>query len=438
MIRNETGHMGRIGARLGRLFPERQLVVRTNGRLRYVRVSRAAQVGVLALLLGAAGGVAFTAHLFQELDRQVAARDTQIANTRLAYQTLLEDVSDFQQRHAAINADLEKNHQAMMALSQENAELQESLQTVESRLKSTEEERAAIIANRETLKDQLSQIEDRMSGLASKNYSLRGNLSSVETNLQAALDERNRAKLAGQRLERRIAELQARFDKLAEAERDTLARLAERTDAQSAIMESAIQMTGLDLEALLASDDLPTSGAGGPFIAASLTDEGPGGEYTASLADLDAKITRGEALHALMERLPLSAPLTAYHVTSNFGKRRDPVNKKWAMHYGLDMGSTPKAVIHATAPGVVTQAGWKGRYGRFVEIDHGSGITTRYGHMRKIFVKKGQKVGFQDKIGLVGNSGRSTGAHLHYEIQYQGKPFDPAKFLAAGRHVFKG
>ena len=85
----------------------------------------------------------------------------------------------------------------------------------------------------------------------------------------------------------------------------------------------------------------------------------------------------------------------------------------------------------------MTFAGWKGRYGNFVEIDHGSGIKTRYGHLHKVFVKKGQKVEFFDKIALLGNTGRSTGPHLHYEVLFKGKHLDPAKFIKAGRHVFQ-
>jgi len=79
----------------------------------------------------------------------------------------------------------------------------------------------------------------------------------------------------------------------------------------------------------------------------------------------------------------------------------------------------------------------KGRYGRFIEIDHGSGIVTRYGHLNKILVKRGDKVEFRQKIAQLGNSGRSTGPHLHYEIVFNKKPMDPMRFIKAGRHVFQ-
>ena len=92
----------------------------------------------------------------------------------------------------------------------------------------------------------------------------------------------------------------------------------------------------------------------------------------------------------------------------------------------------------ATAPGKVVFAGWKGYYGRIIEIDHGHGIRTRYGHLKKILVKVGQEVSNREKIALVGSSGRSTGPHVHYEIQFNRKPHDPMNFLKAGQNVFKG
>jgi murein DD-endopeptidase MepM/ murein hydrolase activator NlpD len=94
--------------------------------------------------------------------------------------------------------------------------------------------------------------------------------------------------------------------------------------------------------------------------------------------------------------------------------------------------------VLATAPGVVVNVGWNGNYGRLIEVDHGMGIRTRYGHLRRILVQAGQRVELRQKIGEMGSSGRSTGIHLHYEILVNGEPRDPMKFLQAGEYVFKG
>jgi murein DD-endopeptidase MepM/ murein hydrolase activator NlpD len=90
-----------------------------------------------------------------------------------------------------------------------------------------------------------------------------------------------------------------------------------------------------------------------------------------------------------------------------------------------------------TAPGKVVRAGWAGGYGRMVEVDHGNGFSTRYGHLSKILAKVGQTVAAGDEIGETGSSGRSTGPHLHYEVRHNGEPVNPLRFLKVGRQVAK-
>ena len=85
----------------------------------------------------------------------------------------------------------------------------------------------------------------------------------------------------------------------------------------------------------------------------------------------------------------------------------------------------------------MSTTGWSGKYGKLIEVDHGAGLKTRYGHLHKILVEIGRQLKFRDKIGLLGSTGHSTGAHLHYEILFKGKPKNPMKFIKAGRHVFQ-
>ena len=139
-----------------------------------------------------------------------------------------------------------------------------------------------------------------------------------------------------------------------------------------------------------------------------------------------------------MGEVPLAPPLDYYYVSSNYGLRQDPINGSKAMHRGVDFGAKNRAIVFSTAPGKVIYAGWKGRFGRFVAIDHGNGVVTRYGHLRRIYVKRGQNLGYRGKIGQIGSSGRSTGTHLHYEIQVNKRSVDPLKFMKAGKDVFKG
>ena len=125
-------------------------------------------------------------------------------------------------------------------------------------------------------------------------------------------------------------------------------------------------------------------------------------------------------------------------MSSPFGMRMDPFMKGPAIHTGIDMRGDTGDPVRVTANGTVTVAGWNGGYGNMVEVDHGNGFATRYGHMSKIEVKVGQHVRIGETIGRIGSTGRSTGPHLHYETRIDGEAVDPQKFLRAGLRLGSG
>jgi murein DD-endopeptidase MepM/ murein hydrolase activator NlpD len=153
---------------------------------------------------------------------------------------------------------------------------------------------------------------------------------------------------------------------------------------------------------------------------------------TGSVADDLVRLT---ALQKVTSSLPLASPLDQFHITSTYGKRQDPFTKAWAFHGGLDLGAPAGSQVLATAPGIIAVAGPSGPYGNMVEIDHGMGVITRYGHLKSVAVAVGDEVGFRQKVGVIGSSGRSTSRHLHYEIRVDGAPHDPGRFLDAGRYL---
>ena len=132
---------------------------------------------------------------------------------------------------------------------------------------------------------------------------------------------------------------------------------------------------------------------------------------------------------------PLANPTSGLRLTSRFGTRKDPINKKRSMHYGIDFAGPIGAKIRAPAAGRVIYAGRKGSFGKFIEINHGWGILTRYAHLNKIYVSVGDRVKLNQKIGTLGNTGRSTGPHLHYEIRVNGTRRNPLKFIRAAKYV---
>ena len=217
-----------------------------------------------------------------------------------------------------------------------------------------------------------------------------------------------------------------------------LSRLYQITDKTVESLERALQVSGLNSNLLikraLSKEDYFISGRGGPFI--KLNDKFDK-NLKITFVEPEHKVIRLIGLQEVMKRIPLAAPLDELRVSSGFGKRIAPFTNQLAMHPGIDFASRNTSTIFVTAPGVVTFVGWNGGFGKMVEVDHGLGITTRYAHLSKIFVKPGQKLKFRERLGQVGNTGRSTGSHLHYEILFDGKEMDPQRFLRAGQYLFK-
>lgn len=152
---------------------------------------------------------------------------------------------------------------------------------------------------------------------------------------------------------------------------------------------------------------------------------------------LDGRMDRLQNLEKLLREMPLVPPVDELKVSSPFGRRLDPIEGEWAFHSGVDIPGEEGMAVRATAPGVVLYSGDGGRYGVMIEVDHGNGITTRYGHLLRSLVRKGDRVKYRERIGELGSSGRSTGPHLHYEVRVDDKPRDPMNFIQAGRYVFK-
>lgn len=193
------------------------------------------------------------------------------------------------------------------------------------------------------------------------------------------------------------------------------------------------------------ADITTPTGQGGPLISGrALTIE----ELQATLADLDQLTVNNTDLMTVVESrlidqrigkmmLPTQAPVLAGHLGSAFGWRIDPFTGRNALHTGLDFQAEPGTPVLAAAGGVVVAQEVHPAYGNMVEVDHGNELITRYAHVSRFLVKKGDLVKRGQKIAEVGTTGRSTGPHLHFEVLVQGLPQDPGKFIAAGRNPGK-
>jgi murein DD-endopeptidase MepM/ murein hydrolase activator NlpD len=187
-------------------------------------------------------------------------------------------------------------------------------------------------------------------------------------------------------------------------------------------VERVLASTGVDVKRMF-GDFGNRSGLGGPFVAMS----------RGALAANRVSAIKLAALPGLVSALPTAAPMRDYRETSPFGERVDPFNGRSAFHPGIDLAAPYGTPVFATAAGVVTFAGWSGGYGKIVEITHGHGIVTRYGHLARYVVLTGESVRKGAEIGYEGSTGRSTGPHVIYEIDVNGEPQDPAKFMGLAR-----
>ncbi|MEO1966230.1 M23 family metallopeptidase, partial [Hyphomonas sp.] len=209
----------------------------------------------------------------------------------------------------------------------------------------------------------------------------------------------------------------------------------ERTERARGILA----LTSVGSDRIVASSE-----TGGPFISLANATSGPDlsslsltdTTFYSRLSQTQARVAEMLYYEDIVSSLPLGIPVgVPYRLTSNYGVRVDPFKKRPGWHNGIDMAAYHAAPIVAAGPGVISYAGPRSGYGRLVEIDHGHGFKSRYGHLSGITVKKGQTVEVGDLVGKMGTTGRSTGDHLHFEVWFNGKPYDPIKFLKAGRHV---
>jgi murein DD-endopeptidase MepM/ murein hydrolase activator NlpD len=273
--------------------------------------------------------------------------------------------------------------------------------------------------------------ELRLETAVAEGASLADELAQTRVRLIEVSDQRNASQRSEAGLRWRLASIQTQLERLGAREAVAQSWLEGWVLGNLETLEELVAGTGVDVEMLVARAANAESGQGGPFEA--VIDAPP--EEAPLVASVSDHLMRLTALQKLTSTLPLGSPLDQFRVTSIFGKRHDPFAKGLAFHSGLDMGAPRGSKVLATAPGTVLVAGPTGPYGKMVEIDHGMGVITRYGHLKSVAVEVGDQVGFRQEIGVIGSTGRSTSRHLHYEIRVDGTPHDPARFLEAGRYL---
>jgi murein DD-endopeptidase MepM/ murein hydrolase activator NlpD len=232
-----------------------------------------------------------------------------------------------------------------------------------------------------------------------------------------------------------IVRLQTSLDQVEKRQMAALSSVEDSMESRVRRMRGVFTDLGLDLPQLEAAT--PVRGVGGPFVPVKLpADASP---FERQLYRINVTRAQVERLNRTLALVPYRKPVIGeVEFTSGFGVRSDPFLGRPAMHTGLDFRAASGDPVRATANGKVVSSGWAGGYGRMVEIDHGNGLSTRYGHLSEIGVKVGDRIKIGQVIGAVGSTGRSTGPHLHYETRIDGDAVDPQKFLRAGVRLSAG
>ena len=362
----------------------------------------------------------------------------QIAQIRSLLEVTENERKQLKKARDRLSDQLSQTHSRLSTAEEDRKELESTVVQMERELSKSKADRTQLSAAQLALSVQIGRLQANLMTSQEREGHLEGQVIELEESLDDSIALGSDLTEERDQLVGRVTGLESRLVELQSTQESVVARLTTRTRDSIDVLETAISTAGLNPDKLLSRMAAASGGQGGPFVpveSATMVDMPP---QEFSIASLDAHMSRWEALQQVMRSLPLAAPVENYRLTSGFGVRRDPINGRRARHNGLDFAAPIGADVLATAPGKVVYAGWYGRYGRMVEIDHGYGIHTRVAHMRKIYVKVGQKVEFRDKVGMQGSSGRSRGPHVHYEIRLDGKPLDPMNFLKAGRNVFKG
>jgi murein DD-endopeptidase MepM/ murein hydrolase activator NlpD len=228
----------------------------------------------------------------------------------------------------------------------------------------------------------------------------------------------------------KLGRIAASLDRVEQDENAAIEAVQARYENKTREVKNVLASLGLRYDAA-------PQAAGGPFVPVRL----PPANETFARALTRVAIARAQAqdVSNALTFVPLRSPLTGeLEMSSPFGVRIDPFLHQPAMHTGIDLRGNLGDPVHATAAGKIVKAGWEGGYGQMVEIDHGEGLSSRYGHLSEIDVTVGQKVRIGQVIGRLGSTGRSTGPHLHYETRINGEAVNPTKFLAAGVKLFGG
>ena len=461
----------RIWTWLHQTFPERQIYIRSDGRVQFFTFSPTLQATLAGLVLIFLGWVAFATVNVVFKDRIITAKDHRYQQMQSAYENRLADLQiSYDELNGAL-VDAEDKFKSAANQLQTKQNTIAGFLSRKTQIEASVGARAAAPSGKlpsDTSQDVppasmfgASDVSDDPVGaslivlpgpaapqprtakpVAATTGMLNGVLGRIRQFASAwfAPAAPSSAQLSAAYAQhpglRALAEQTGRLRQMASNETGLMAMTEDALKYDIGGLRRLVQQTGIDPDEL-ARNFAADEGMGGPEIPLDqvrvVGDPGFGNAYLRASAVLNQL----DGMSREVDHVPLSAPVdtVSFDRSSSFGARVDPFTGQYAFHPGIDFAGPWGSRVAATAPGTVVFAGYRGGYGNMVEIDHGFGLHTRYGHLSTIAVKIGMEIAKGTTLGRVGSTGRSTGPHVHYEVWFDDKVRNPSTFIEAGRHV---
>ena len=430
-------------ALLERYFPERRVFLRSDTDTRFIRLRPATQLIAFA---GSSAVIAWaiiaTAILIMDSIgsgnfREQAKRDQQTYEYHLNALSAerdkrAEEAIAAQSRFNSALEQISVMQSELLASETRRREMETGVDVIQTTLRKVMNERDDARTEAVVLAENLANTDGGEGGVAGSSAMDTSTLNFLTAALQDTATERDNitenaqsALLAADEMAQQIALMQDQNDQI-------FRQLEEAMTISVEPLDKMFRAAGMNTDNLLNTVRRGYSGQGGPLTPLSFSTRGQDPSHDADRANrILNQMDRLNLYRIAAQRAPFAIPVkNAFRYTSGFGMR-------WGrMHNGTDFAAPHGTPIFATADGVVVHAEWLSGYGRLVKIQHEFGIETRYAHMSKIRVKKGQRVSRGQRIGDMGNTGRSTGTHLHYEVRVGGKPVNPMIYIKAANDVF--
>lgn len=422
-------------------FPEKRLFIRTDDDTRFIRLRPETQViaGVGVTLVGAWTIIATAVLLMDSIGsgnfRAQAQRDQQIYEERLTAISAERDMRAAeavaaQGRFGAALEQISRMQTELLRSEERSREVTVGLEVVQATLRDVMQERQALSTEYDTLMAQIDSGEAILPGAGGTEMS--GTVDMLAEALATTAAERDQVVADAEFALDRAAELELEIRLMDDRNDQIFRQLEEAMLVSVQPLDDMFRAAGMDPDNIISQVRSGYSGTGGPLTPMQFStmggDPDPTGDRANAILD---RLDEINLYRIAAERAPFIMPVRDnVRFTSGFGQR-------WGrLHAGADFAGPIGTPIYATADGVVTHASWSSGYGRLIKIQHEFGIETRYAHLNAFNVQVGQRVSRGDYIGDMGNSGRSTGPHLHYEVRVGGNPVNPMIYIRAGEDVF--